>query len=88
MNPLELATHLERKTAHLRLEGLEKIKMDLAGSNTSSPIEILEGAFGRIDSDTTSTISADDIPVQKPTTSQTTEEKPIRENAYHFIWRG
>ena len=50
--------------------------MALAGSNTSSPIEILEGAFGHIDSDTASTISADDIPVQQPTTSQTTEEKP------------
>ena len=51
-------------------------QMALTGSNTLSLIEILEGAFGHIDSDTTSTISADDIPVQQPTTSQTTEEKP------------
>ena len=50
--------------------------MALAGSDTSSLIEILEGAFGCIDSNTTSTISADDIPIQKPTTSPTTEEKP------------
>ena len=50
--------------------------MALAGSDTSFLIEILEGTFGHIDSDTASTISADDIPVQQPTTSQTTEEKP------------
>ena len=77
MNLLELATHLERKTAHLCLEGLGKIKMALTCSDTSSLLEILEGAFGCIDSNSASTISADDIPVQKPTTSQTsTEEKP------------
>ena len=76
MNLLELATHLERKVAHLHLEGLGKIKMAVAGSDTSSLIEILEGAFGHIDSDTTSTISADDIPVQKPTTPQTKEKPP------------
>ena len=53
--------------------------MALASSDTSSLLEILEGAFGHIDSNTASTISADDIPVQKPTTSQTsTEEKPQR----------
>ena len=76
MNLLELATHLERKAAHLCLEGLGKIKMALAGCDTSSLIKILEGAFSHIDSDTASTISADDIPVQKPTTSPTsTEEK-------------
>ena len=77
MNLLELATHLERKDGHSHLEGLGKIKMALTGSDTSSLIELLEGAFGHIDSDTASTISADDIPVQKPTTSPTsTEEKP------------
>ena len=74
---MEVATHLERKAAHLHLKGLGKIKMALTGSNTSSLLEILEGAFGCIDSDTASTISTDDIPVQKPTTSQTSiEEKP------------
>ena len=78
MNLLELSTHLERKAAHLHLEGLGKIKMALASSETSSLIEILEGAFSRVDSDTASTISIDDIPVQMPTTSQTsTEEKPL-----------
>ena len=77
MNHLEVATHLERKAAHLHLEGLGKIKMALACSDTSSLLEILEGAFGCIDSNTASTISADDIPVQKSTTSQmSTEEKP------------
>ena len=77
MNHLELATHLERKAAHLHLEGLGKIKMALTGSDISSLIQILKGSFGCIDSNTTSTISAVDIPVQKPTTSPTiTEEKP------------
>ena len=77
MNLLELATHLERKAAHLHLKGLGKIKMALASSDTSSLLEILEGAFGCIDTDTASTISTDDIPVQKPTTPKTSiEEKP------------
>ena len=48
--------------------------MALAGSNTASLIGILEGAFGCIESNTASTISADHIPA----TSQTsTQEKPL-----------
>ena len=51
--------------------------MALTGSNTSSLLGILEGAFGCIDSNTASTVSIDNIPVQKPTTPKTsTEEKP------------
>ena len=73
MTLLELATHLEKKAADSCWEGLVKIKMALMGSNTASLIQILEGAFGCIDSDTASTNSIDDI----PTTSQTsTHEKP------------
>ena len=51
--------------------------MALTSSDTSSLFEILEGAFGCIDSNTASTISVDDTPVQKPTTPKTsTKEKP------------
>ena len=47
--------------------------MALAGSSTSSLIGILEGAFGCIESNTASTISANDIPATSQTSAQ---EKP------------
>ena len=79
VNLLELASHLERKAAHLCLEGLGKIKVALTSSNTSPLLEILEGAFGLTDldtSDTTSSVSAN-ISTQEPTdTEKSTEEKP------------
>ena len=65
---------MERKAAHFCQEGLGKIKMALTGSNTASLIGILEGALGYIESDTTSTISADDIPAPCQTSTQ---EKPL-----------
>ena len=79
VNLLELASHLERKAAHLCLEGLRKIKVALTGSDTSSLLEILEGAFGHTNLDTfdtTSSVSANS-PTQEPTdTEKSTEEKP------------
>ena len=47
-----------------------------AGSNTASLIGILEGAFGSIESNTASTISADNIPVA----SQTATPEKLPEN--------
>ena len=54
---IELATHLEEKAARLKREGLGKIKIALAGCNTSSLLETLEGAFGFIDQENISTAS-------------------------------
>ena len=54
---IELATHLEEKAAKLKCKGLGKIKTALAGCNTSSLIDMLEGAFGSIDLETISLVS-------------------------------
>ena len=51
---IELATHLDEKAAKLKCEGLGKIKIALAGCNTSSLIDTLEGAFGSTDLETNS----------------------------------
>ena len=61
---IELATHLEEKAARLKCEGLGKIKIALAGCNTSSLVDTLEGAFGSIDQET---ISIASIPKAKVT---------------------
>ena len=53
----ELATHLEEKAVRLKCEGLGKIKIALAGCNTSSLMDTLEGAFGFIDQENISTAS-------------------------------
>ena len=52
MGLLELAAHLEGKAALLRWEGFGKIKIALAGTDTSSLLNILEGCFGYMDLDT------------------------------------
>ena len=49
LNLLELAAHLEEKAAQLRCEGLGSIKIALAGTDTSSLLEILQGYFGHVD---------------------------------------
>ena len=46
---MELAIHLEEKSAQLRHEGLGKIKIALASMDTSSLLEILQGYFGHVD---------------------------------------
>ena len=70
---IELATHLEEKAAKLKCEGLGKIKIALAGCNTSSLLDTLEGAFGSIDLEETSTIS---IPEIKESTKEFTLLSP------------
>ena len=57
---IELATHLEEKATQLKCEGLGKIKIALAGCNTSSLIDTLEGTFGIIDIGTISLASIPD----------------------------
>ena len=58
---IELATHLEEKAARLKQEGLGKIKVALAGCNTSSLLETQEGAFGFIDQENISTASISEV---------------------------
>ena len=58
---MELAAHLEGKVARLRHEGLGKVKIALADTNTSFLLDILEGCFGQQDPDTSqSTISLEE----------------------------
>ena len=77
---IELATHLEEKAARLK-RGLGKIKIALAGCNTSSLLDMLEGAFGSIDQET---ISIASIPEAKemvtediPSTPSPAESGPV-----------
>ena len=59
---MELAAHLEGKAARLRHKGLGKVKVALAGTNTSFLLDILEGYFGQQDPDTSqSTISLEEV---------------------------
>ena len=78
---IELATHLDKKAARLKCKGLGKIKIALAGCNTSSLIDTLEGAFGIID---IGTISLASIPKTKevitediPSTPSPTDSGPL-----------
>ena len=73
---IELATHLE-KAARLKQEGLGKIKIALAGCNTSSLLDTLEGAFGFVNKENISTASIsemkestkEEIPLSSPISS-------------------
>ena len=67
-----MASHLEEKAAQLRHEGLGRIKIALAGTDTSSLLEILEGPFGHVDLDTSKSI----ISTEKSKKEVTREEKP------------
>ena len=73
MTLIELATHLEEKATRLKCEGLGKIKIALAGCNTSSLIYTLEGAFGSIDQETISPVS---IPKVKETVMEDIPSTP------------
>ena len=71
---IELATHLEEKAARLKHEGSGKIKIALAGCNTSSLLDTLEGAFCFINQENISTasisemkeVTKEDIPLFPP----------------------
>ena len=67
---LELAAHLAGKAAKLRLEGLGKVKIALAGTNTSFLLDILEGCFGHENLDT----SQFTVSTEKAETETTIEE--------------
>ena len=76
LNLLELASHLEEKPAQLCHEGLGRIKMALAGTDTSSLLEILEGSSGHVDLNTSTLSASTETPVKKSTTSEKTSEDP------------
>ena len=81
---LELASHLERNATQLCRGGFGRIKMALAGMDTSSLLEILEGSFGHIDLDTTTLSVSTEITEASATESATTEkpsEKPLEETS-------
>ena len=58
---IELATLLEGKGARLKCEGLEKIKIALAGCNTSSLLDTFKEAFGFVDQENISTASISEM---------------------------
>ena len=68
---IERATHLEEKAARLKHEGLGKIKISLAGCNTSSILDTLEGTFGFVDQENVSTASTSEMK------ESTKEEVPL-----------
>ena len=72
---MELAFHLERKAAQLCHEGLGRIKMALAGTDTSSLLEILEGSFGHVDLNLSISSGCTEIPVKKSTVTEKPSEK-------------
>ena len=75
LNLLELASHLEKKATQLCHKGLGRIKMALVGTNTSSPLEILEESFGHVNLDTSASSVSTEESAQKSTTAEKTPEK-------------
>ena len=74
LNLLELAAHLEEKATKLRHEGLGRIKIDLAGTDTSSLLEILGGHFGHVNLDTSVSTTSTEKSEKKTTTEEKTSD--------------
>ena len=76
-----MASHLEEKAARLKQEGLGKIKIALAGCNTASLIDVLEGAFGTMDLGNISLTSIPDtkgiVTEEVPSTPSPTDSGPL-----------
>ena len=72
---MELASHLEAKAAKLQCEGLDRIKLALAGMDTSSLLEILEGSFGCVDLNTSTSSASTETPIKKLTMVETSSDK-------------
>ena len=73
---LELAAHLESKAAQLKQEGLSKIKVALARTDTSSLTRLLEGCFGNVDPAATPSPPS---PSASTEITEPSEEHPIEE---------
>ena len=83
---LELAAHLESKAAQLKQEGLGKLKVALAGTDTSSLTRLLEGCFGSVDPSPPSPSASTEItepPEEHPTEEASGNEpsSPIAESS-------
>ena len=59
----------------LHHEGLERIKMALVGTDTSSLLEILEGFFGHVDLDTSIKSSSTETSIKKSAMAEQSSEK-------------
>ena len=77
---LELAAHLEGKAAQLRWEGFGKIKITLAGTDTSSLLKILEGCFGYMDLDTSQSTASTEKAEKEVEEEASTPSKQIPAN--------
>ena len=75
-NLLELAAHLEENTAQLRHEGLGRIKIALASTDTSSLLEILERYFGHMDMDISESTISNENSEKKATIEEETFDIP------------
>ena len=76
MNLLELAAHLEVKATQLRCKGLGRIKIALAGTDTSCLLEILQGHFGHMNLDTSVSTTSTEKSEKKITTEEKTSHVP------------
>ena len=76
---LELAAHLESKAAQLKWEGLGKLKVALAGTDTSSLTRLLEGCFGSVDPSPPSTSTSTEV--IEPPEEHHIEEAPESESS-------
>ena len=86
MTLLELAAHLEGKAALLKWEGLGKIKIALAGTDTSSLTRLLEGCFSSVESNPPSppaSIEVTEPPEEHPTedVSRSDPSSPVAESS-------
>ena len=78
MTLLELAVHLEGKAAQLKQEGLSKIKIALAGTDTSSLTRLLEGCFGSVELSPPSPLASTEVtePPEEHPTEEVSESGP------------
>ena len=69
----------------LHHESLGRIKMALAGTDTSSLIEILEGSFGCVDLNVSTSSASTEIPVKKLTVTNKPSENPSQKISVPFL---
>ena len=84
LNLLEFTAQLEEKAAQLRHKGLGRIKIALAGTDTSSLLEILEGQFGHVNLDTSVSSTSTEKSKKKTTTEGKTSDVPEKNPSHSF----
>ena len=73
--------YLEEKATQLRHKGLGRMKIALAGTDTSSLLEILEGHFGHLDLDTSASTISTEKSEKKTTIEESTSNIPEKTTA-------